>query len=179
MLPFSSIGERLDDVARFAAVYFLIAIFFIAEILSLPSPFDAFKQVPFMMITVYFWAAFRPSVLPPMLVFIIGILVDIITGGPIGVGACVLVLMNWAIASQRAFLTAQSFAMFWLVFGIVYAGIVILQWLVFGLIQFQWPSTTHIIPQFLAGIIAFPFLVSIYHLANKILPTANFTLTSR
>jgi len=179
MLPFSSIGERVDDIARFAAVYCLIAIFFIAEIIALPSPFDGFKLVPFLMITVYFWAAYRPNVLPPVMVFVLGLLADVITGTPIGVGAIILVLLNWAVSSQRAFLTAQSFAMVWLVFGIIYAAITVMQWLVFGLLQFQWPSVTHIMPQFLAGIIAFPCIAAIYHLAYKILPNQNFTLTSR
>jgi len=179
MLPFSSIGERLDDIARFSAVYFLIAIFFTAEIIALPSPFDGFRLVPFLMITVYFWAAYRPNILPPLLVFILGLLADIITGAPIGVGAIILVLMNWAISSQRAFLSAQSFPMVWLVFGMVYAVITVLQWLVFGLVQLQWSSITHIMPQYLAGLIAFPFVSIICHLANKILPNQNFTLTSR
>ena len=179
MLPFSSIGERLDDIARFTAVYFLITIFFIAEIIALPSPFDGFKHVPFLMITVYFWAVYRPNVLPPLLVFILGLMADVITGMPIGVGAIILVLLNWAISSQRAFITAQSFAMTWLVFGIVYVGIVVMQWLIFGLIQFQWSPINHITPQFIAGIIAFPFVAGAYHLAHKMLPAANFTLTSR
>ena len=179
MLPFSSIGEKLEDLARFAAVYMLVAIFFIGEIITLPAPFDGFTSVPFLIITVFFWAAYRHGFLPPLVVFTIGLLADIITGAPIGVGAIILVLLHWAISTQRAFITAQSFAMVWLVFAIVYAAIVTLQLLVFGFIQFQWTSITQIVPQFFTGIIAFPFVTVIYHLAYKILPNQNFTLTSR
>ena len=67
----------------------------------------------------------------------------------------------------------------WLVFGMVYLVIVIVQWMVLGLINFEWSSIAQIIPQFIVGMVAFPFVMIIHHLAYKILPSPNFTLTSR
>lgn len=179
MLPFSSIGERFDEIARFGTVYAILIFFIVIEILAFPDPFSSLQFVPFLMISVYFWALYRPNVLPPLLVFIFGLLVDVMSGLPIGVGAIILVLLNWAISEQRAFLSAQSFAMKWLVFGMVYLVIVIVQWMVLGLINFEWSSIAQIIPQFIVGMVAFPFVMIIHHLAYKILPSPNFTLTSR
>lgn len=179
MLPFSSVGESFDSFLRFSVVYAVIILFLIAEIIILPAPFDSIKLVPFLIITIYFWAIYRPKITPPLLVFTFGLLADMISGMPIGLGAIILVLLNWAISSQRAFLSAQSFPMIWVVFGIVYLAIVMFQWFIIGLIDFEWSSMKHIVPQLIAGIIAFPFLMSLYYLIQKILPTENFTLTSR
>lgn len=178
MLPFSSLGETFEDVARGLGVYLIILIFFIAQIIALPSPFDVFMRVPFLLITVYFWAVYRPSFLPALVVFILGITADMITGAPIGVGAIILVTLHWAISNQRAFIAAQSFPMVWLIFAIIYAGVTIIEWLIFGLVNLGWTPMKTIVSQFISGIVAFPFLMIIYHLAHKVLPKQKFPLTS-
>lgn len=179
MLPFSTIGEKFDDILRFSAVYLIILAFFIADVIALPSPLDGLSLIPFMMITTYYWAIYRPTVLPVFVVFALGILLDIMSGMPLGFNAIILVLIHWAISDQRAFLTAQSFIVIWLAFSVIYTTIVILQWLIFGLLNFDWASLSLITPQLIAGIVSFPFVMIILHLAHKILPRANFPLTSR
>ncbi len=179
MLPFSSVGEIFESFFRFALVYSAITFFFIAEIITLPAPFDGIKLVPFLLITIYFWALYRPQIMPPLLAFTLGLLADILSGMPIGIGAITLVFLNWLISSQRIFLYAQSFLIIWIIFSVFYTAIIALQWLFYGLISLQWSSISNIIPQLIAGIIAFPFLMSAYHMIHKILPPANFTLTSR
>ena len=179
MLPFSTISETFDDIARYAAIYLLMAVFFVLDIIALPSPFDVLMIIPFLNIGVYYWAAYRPALIPAIAVFILGLLVDIMAGTPLGLSAVLLVLVRWAVADQRAFLSGQSFPMVWLVFIVMNTAIVLLQWLVTGLVNLGWANIMSLSPQIIAGVIAFPPLCMIFHLVHKILPSPKMSLTSR
>ncbi len=179
MLPFSSIGEKLNDIIRYAFAYFAIFCLLLMDVIALPEPLDIFRLVPFLVIAIYFWSIHRPTIAPPVLVFILGVLVDIISGTPIGLNAVIFVLLQWAIASQRAFLSAQSFMILWLVFTTINAGILLVQWFILGLVQFDWTSLSHVLTQAIAGMIAYPFVIGVLYFAHKMLPSMNFPLTSR
>ena len=179
MLPFSSISEKFDDIARYFAVYLLIIFFFILDVVSLPSPFDVVMVIPFLNMVVYYWAAFRATLLPPVAVFVLGLVADSLVSTPLGMNAVLLVLVHWAISDQRAFISAQSFPMVWLVFILVNSAVMLSQWLVTGLIAFDWVSILALTPQIVAGASTFPILFVILHLAHKILPSPKLSLTSR
>lgn len=179
MLPFSTISEKFDDVARYFAIYVLIALFFILDVISLPSPFDVLMIIPFLNVMIYYWAAYRPTLLPAVAIFIIGLLADIMAGTPLGLTAVLLVLVHGAISDQRAFLSGQSFLMVWLVFIVVNSAMILAQWLVTGLVNWGWSSVLSLSPQIIAGVVAFPVLFIILHLAHKILPSPKLSLTSR
>jgi len=167
------------ELIRYAAIYAFIFLMLILEMITLPAPLNIAMNIPFILVTVYYWSIYRPSIIPPAIVFAIGIIVDLVTGAPPGVGAIILVGLHWAISNQRAFLSAQNFPMIWLVFAMVLLGIVFAEWLVFGMLNLKWSPLNTAISQFLLGIVAFPFVFFMSHLANKILPKASFPLTSR
>jgi len=179
MLPFSSIHERFEDILRFAVIIMLMLCLCIADVIALPSPFDPFSHIPFMVITVFYWALYRPTFLPVIAVFVIGLFLDSLGGGPLGFNAMILVLVHWAISSQRAFLLAQPFPIIWLVFAVVSFAILTLQWLVLGLVELHWIAVAELLPKYIAGLVAFPFLALLLYFAHKVLPNKNLTLTSR
>lgn len=179
MLPFSTISERFDGVARYVAIYALIASFFILDVIALPSPFNVLMVIPFLNVMIYYWAAYRPTLLPSPVVFIMGLLADIMAGTPLGLTAVLLVLVHWAISDQRTFLSGQSFPMVWLVFIVVNGAVVLAQWLVIGLVSWGWSSVLSLSPQVIAAVVAFPLLFIILHLAHKILPSPKLSLRSR
>jgi len=179
MLPFSSISERLEDIARYFAVYVLLSVFFIADIIALPSPFDWGMKIPFVVIAVYFWSIYRPTIMPAIIVFIIGLFIDILSGAPFGFNAVIYVVLQWAISDQRAFLSAQSFPMIWLIFALIYTLIMALQWFVTGLLNFSWAAITNILPDIGVALITFPLIMLILHMTRKILPNTKMSLSSR
>jgi rod shape-determining protein MreD len=68
-------------------------------------------------ISVYFWTLFRPASMPPVVVFPIGLLLDLLGYLPIGVGViCLLAVHGFAFRWQR-FLARQSFSVIWLAFA--------------------------------------------------------------
>ena len=170
MLPFSSLGERLDDIVKYTAIYAVVFLMMMMSVISAPAPFDVMMKVPFLTIMIYYWAAFRPTIIPPLIAFLIGLLYDILSGAPAGLHAMLFVLIQWAISDQRAFLSAQSFLLLWLVFSILHAVTVFLQWLIFGLVDINWVNISMVLPDIFVGVVAFPFLFWIWHGLHGLLP---------
>ncbi|MFC7475970.1 rod shape-determining protein MreD [Dankookia sp. GCM10030260] len=65
---------------------------------------------------VFFWSVFRPAALPPPAVFGLGLLQDLLTAAPLGIGVLVLLVVHGLAARWRRFLVTQSFLLVWLAF---------------------------------------------------------------
>lgn len=81
------------------------------------------------MIGIYYWAIYRPDLMPVAAVFIIGILYDALSGTPMGVSAAIFVIVHGIIDSQRRFFAGKSFMIVWLGFVLVSAGALLATWL--------------------------------------------------
>lgn len=93
-----------------------VAITFIMVLITaLPSPFpafgDAMPALPLM--AIYYWSIHRPDLLPGWAVFLIGLFEDLLTGAPLGLGVCLLLLTHVGVASQRRFFLSRPFVAAW------------------------------------------------------------------
>jgi rod shape-determining protein MreD len=86
------------------------------------------------LIAVYFWSIYRPDLLGYGSGFAIGVLEDLLTGSPLGVGALTLLLTQWVVFNQQKLLHAKSFAVTWFTFVLVAFGAAFLKWLCIGLV---------------------------------------------
>lgn len=77
---------------------------------------------------IFFWAATRPLLLPPVAVFALGIMQDALSGGPIGLWALVFLFAHFFIVSQRRVLIGMSFGLGWISFAPVVLGVACLAW---------------------------------------------------
>ncbi|MBF0324135.1 rod shape-determining protein MreD [Magnetospirillum moscoviense] len=87
------------------------------------------------MMGVYYWAIYRPDLLPAWAAFLIGLLHDIIAGTPFGVNALVMVLVQGVSASQRKFFLGKSFMVAWWAFSLLAAGASALSWLMTSILS--------------------------------------------
>jgi len=99
----------------------------------LPGYADIAPMLPLM--GVYYWAIYRPDLLPAWAAFAIGLMWDILAGTHIGVGALVLLLVQGVTASQRRFFLAKSFMFAWWAFALLTAGAVGLSWLLMAVLN--------------------------------------------
>ena len=86
------------------------------------------------LVAIYFWAIYRPDLLGYGLAFAIGILEDLLTGAPLGVGALTLLLTQWVVFNQQKFFHAKTFAITWFAFVLVAFGAVLLKWFFIGVV---------------------------------------------
>ncbi len=127
--PRLTLGRRLDIAWRYA---FPAATSFLLMLMSL-APFGLLGQaalLPTVALTcVWFWSLFRPAAMAPPVVFLIGLLLDLLGYLPLGVGG-VTMLTTYGIARRlRPFLSRQGFAIVWLIFTAVACGVAAMNWL--------------------------------------------------
>lgn len=78
---------------------------------------------------IFYWVVVRPDLMPPAAVFGIGLLQDVLSGGPIGLWALTLLLVQYLSLSQRRFLVGQTFILGWVGFSSIVIGAACLAWL--------------------------------------------------
>jgi len=124
-----TLWRRLDTLAR--QLVPSVSIFLLMLIGVVPLHIPALHAVApaLPLIAVFYWTLYRPDLLPAVAVFAAGLLQDILFGLPLGVSACMLVLVHAAVTTQHRFFLGKSFGIIWLGFSLVAAGALTLAWL--------------------------------------------------
>ena len=135
--PRLSVGRRLDTAARAAfptgATVLLM--------LLMQAPFGISGQQALLpavaVCNVWFWSLAQPEALPPPVVFLIGLLLDLLGYLPPGVGVLTLLCVHGVALALRRFLLQRGFASTWLVFALVAAAASLLIWLLVMLLTLR------------------------------------------
>lgn len=121
-------GRRLDLTARagFPATSTVLAMLITQAPFGLPGQAVLLPAVT--LAFVWFWSLFRPAAMPPVAVFLIGILLDLLGYLPLGVGVLTLLLAHGIAIRSRRSLSQLGFALTWLAFVPIGAGAALLNW---------------------------------------------------
>lgn len=106
----------------------------------------------------YFWAIYRPDLIPLRLLLITGIMIDMLKGGMIGLTPLLWLIAYSCVLSQRRFLVRANFLTLWVVLGGLFLLIHSLEW---GLILFlkkSWISPLPLGVDFLLTLGIYPFI---------------------
>ena len=115
--PRPSLGRRLDMAARASFPATSVVLLMLLAGVPLGIAGQAALVPAVAVISVYFWSLFRPASMLPVVVFPIGLLLDLLGYLPVGVGViCLLTVHGFALRWQR-YLVRQRFALLWLVFA--------------------------------------------------------------
>ncbi len=127
--PRQSIGRRLDVAARtsFPASITILLMLLTQAPLDIPEQAALLPAVA--LCSVWFWSVFRPDAMPPPVVFLIGVLVDLLGYLPLGVMAFTLLAEHGLALTMRRGLSRCGFAWIWLVFAGVAAAAALVIWL--------------------------------------------------
>ena len=122
--------QRLDRSTR-RLVPFLTSVFLIV-LSALPVNVPGYGQIAanLGLVTVFYWTIYRPDLFPALAAFAVGLWQDTLVGSPIGLHALILLLANWAIASQRTFFHGKAFSVIWWGFFIVALVAAVLSWII-------------------------------------------------
>jgi rod shape-determining protein MreD len=108
--------------------------------------------------------------LPPVVVFTIGLLQDILSGALVGSGAVVLLLVYGVIVSQRIVFLNKSFLVVWFGFMMVALGAGALSWLFASAFSGRLISPGAALFQVLVTMAIYPLLTWILHGVHRLLP---------
>ncbi len=107
---------------------------------------------------VWFWSLSRPSAVPPPVVFLIGLLMDLLGYLPLGVGALTLLVVQAAALALRRALSSRGLILIWVVFAAVAAAASLLIWCMVMVLTFRRLSPDPMIFLAILTAAAFPVL---------------------
>lgn len=151
-------GPRLDRSLGQAAL--LAAGLLLATVAALPLRIPGFGQVAFDLglAAVFFWSVRRPDLFPVAAAFALGLWQDVLSGGPAGLDALLLVAARAVVAARGEALRDRPFPFVWGCFALVALAAALARWLAasaFGLALID-PSPGLFQAALTAG--AFPFV---------------------
>lgn len=180
MSPYLSLTDYAERFLRLGVAYILLAMLFVLSVVSVPYPISAFFKTPLLLMALYYWCVYRPTLLPPWLVFAAGVLFDLVSGVQfIGLHGLLFLLYRVAILDQRRFVVGQSFPMVWLGFLIVATVYHASLWIAFSVLNLQLMPIKASLPVYALSIFVFPIVYICLHLTHKILPEQITTKTLR
>ncbi len=132
--PHLTIGRRLDIAWRYA---FPATTSFLLMLLSL-AHFGLWGQaalLPTVALTcVWFWSLYRPAAMAPPVVFLVGLLLDLLGFLPPGVGPLTMLATHGVALWSRGLVSRRGFIAVWLIFTTVACGIAAMNWALVSLL---------------------------------------------
>jgi rod shape-determining protein MreD len=104
----------------------LLAIMISIQAVAIPG--YATLTPAFTLMTVYHWTIYRPNLLPPMGLFVIGVLQDLLAGATLGTTSLILLLARASLLPQRRHFIGRPFPFVWAGFSLLTCGAMLLSW---------------------------------------------------
>lgn len=168
--------ELLDWLWRLTIAHVVTLVFLFLSLASFYFPLTGQVRPYFILIVIYYWSINRPTLIPPFLVFLIGVFYDLILGFPIGLHAILFICINWVVKNQRLFFMGQPYIIVWLGFGCTVLITLCFEYLFFSAVSKQWLELTPLLNSFLITAFSFPLLTLVLIIAHRFLPEASKSL---
>ncbi len=142
--PRLGLWHRLDVASRYAApgVQTVVVLLLLSAPLGLPG--QAQLQPAWALTSVFFWSLYRPSSMPALLVFAIGLLLDLLAQGPVGIHVIILLLIHACVLRYRRSLARTDFTLVWLAFIGLASASALAEWLLVAVLTWSpvppWPG---------------------------------------
>jgi rod shape-determining protein MreD len=122
--------QRETDSFPGSLVPFLTGLLFVVlSVVPLPIPGFATVAPTFALMAVYHWTIYRPELLPPVAVFVLGLLLDFMNAMPyVGISALSLLLAQQALLAVRRLFVNRLFPLLWAGFLLTAAATIFFQW---------------------------------------------------
>ena len=118
--------------------------------LNLPEP-----VIP--MVLAFSWPLIRPSVTAPLVLTLLGLILDVLTYGPLGLWALALLAVYAVVLASRSFLIGQDTAVLFAWYAACCCLAFLMAYLVVALIARNPPSILSLIAQIVPTLLLFPF----------------------
>jgi rod shape-determining protein MreD len=122
----------------------------------------------FVMMSVYYWSLYRPDLMPAVGVFVAGVLLDILSGGPIGLSSLVFLMVQGICVSQRRYIVGKPFLVEWTGFLIVATGAAFVGWLAACMYYSAVISATPFAVQLIISVGIYPLLARFFGRSEQI-----------
>ncbi len=166
--------RQLDYMARLIIPQILLAGLLCLSFVSVPLPAMGAVKPHLVLMAVYYWSIYRPTIVPPYLCFTLGLITDVIGSTPLGLNALILIVVRWIVSDQRRFLMGQPYISIWAVFVLVATVESFVQWVLLGLASgLHWVPLLPVAASALVSFFLFPFITLLLVFTHRLLPVAS------
>ncbi len=165
--PRPSLWRRLDVVARHCVPGGTTILLLLVATAPFGLPGQAQLQPALTLSCVFFWSLFRPVAMSAPVVFVIGLLADLVGLAPVGVSMVVLLGAHGLALAWRRGLIRQRFVAIWLVFGPVALLAALVTWGLTCLLTFQLLPLSPVMFQFVLTVAVFPAVAAVFLHAHR------------
>lgn len=130
--------------------------------LPLSMPVDINVVPAFTLMAVFYWTIYRPDLLPPPAIFLIGLAEDLMSGNLMGLSALLLLATYGLVLNQRRTFLGKPFAVTWWGFAIVAGLALTTEWLVVSLLSWRILGVTQLALQYVTTVTLFPLVVWLF-----------------
>ena len=124
----------------------------------LPGSFPQLASImpPLALMAVFYWAVHRPDWFGVVSAFIVGLLVDLLFGAPLGVSAGLYAVSHILLAQQQRFFKGTTFPQVWAGYAVTQLVVTLGQALLWWLILARAPHLLDLLALNVLGIMLFP-----------------------
>jgi rod shape-determining protein MreD len=126
------------------------------SVLPLRIPGYAAVTPAFVVMGLYYWTVYRPDLLAPMAVFLVGMFSDLLSGTPLGVSALALLSVRGAVMPQRRYFVGRLFPFVWMGFTLAAAAALGFQWAIGSIYNGVFLDPRIVALQWVLTVAAFP-----------------------
>lgn len=114
-------------------LYIILFILILLNLVKFPLLGSDGGKLSFLLIGIYFWTVYRPTLLPYPVIFATGLLLDLLSGGLVGLNAFCFMVVAMIVRGQRRFLLGQSWSVIWAGFCVAVTLVMGVQYTVYTL----------------------------------------------
>lgn len=162
--------QRLENILRLCVPHFVMAVLFALSVTPLFAPgFGGIKPF-FVLMGIYYWAIYRPTLTPTVYVFGLGVMMDSATGLPLGWHAALYLSAHAIVRTQRRYLAGQSYPVVWTGFAVIAGLYAAMFWALSCLYALHLVPVMPMLGHLTISLLIFPFVLMLLILAHRMLP---------
>jgi rod shape-determining protein MreD len=121
--------RRLDHAAARLLPVATVVLAALLSVQPIHVPGYAALTPAFILMAAYHWTIYRPDLLPPSALFLIGFAYDLLAGAPLGATSLLLLLARAAVLRHRRWFVDRPFAFVWAGFTLLTVSAMLFLWL--------------------------------------------------
>ena len=165
--------ETLNWTLRLVLAQIVVVLVLALSLVSFSIPLTGEVRPHLLLAAVFYWAVYRPTLMPPWYVFVLGLLMDTLSGLPLGLNALILVAVHWIVRMQRVYLMGQSFLGLWIGFAVTCFLSASAQWSLYALVSRALVPAGPTLASAGVTILVFPLISLLFIAVHRILPVAS------
>ncbi len=109
-----TVAERMDDWGRRLAPIATVLVLLFVGLIPFGVPGMPLIAPAGTQIAVFYWAVYRPDLMPPLAAFGLGFIQDALAGTPLGVGSLAFLILHGIAVNQRKAFVGKPYILVWL-----------------------------------------------------------------